>query len=475
MFLDDTACNLASLNLMHFRTIDGELRRRGLQARGRRDAPGAGDHRRLLAATRRRRSTAELARLPPAGPGLRQPGRAADGDAACPTTPTRAATTPAPSPRSCAARPTRSRRGSPSSMGPFAGYAKNARADAAASSASTARRRTSCATHGRAARAATRRSKQRLGRGAARWASEHGYRNSQVTVLAPTGTIGFMMDCDTTGIEPDIALIKYKKLVGGGMLKIVNNTVPARAAASSATRAAEVEAIVALPRRERDHRGRAGPQGRAPAGVRLRVQAGQGRAQHPLHGPPQDDGRRPAVPLGRHLQDGQPAQRRHRRGHRAGVPRGVEAGAQGGRGLPRRLQAQPAAQHLEEGRGGEGRGRARSPSSASARRRLPDERAGASPTSSRIAGHEGYLTVGHVRGRHAGRALLRDGQGGLGGLGPDGQLRHRDLAGAAVRRAAAGAGATSSATPASSPRASPATRTSRSPSRSPTTSSAGWR
>ncbi len=53
-----------------------------------------------------------------------------------------------------------------------------------------------------------------------------GYRNSQVTVLAPTGTIGFMMDCDTTGIEPDLALVKYKKLVGGGMIKIVNNTVP---------------------------------------------------------------------------------------------------------------------------------------------------------------------------------------------------------------------------------------------------------
>ncbi|MFO7768818.1 MAG: vitamin B12-dependent ribonucleotide reductase [bacterium] len=56
--------------------------------------------------------------------------------------------------------------------------------------------------------------------------SEHGFRNSQVTVLAPTGTIAFMMDCDTTGIEPDIALVKYKKLVGGGMLKIVNRTVP---------------------------------------------------------------------------------------------------------------------------------------------------------------------------------------------------------------------------------------------------------
>jgi ribonucleoside-diphosphate reductase alpha chain len=54
----------------------------------------------------------------------------------------------------------------------------------------------------------------------------NGYRNSQVTVLAPTGTIAFMMDCDTTGVEPDIALVKYKKLVGGGMLKIVNNTVP---------------------------------------------------------------------------------------------------------------------------------------------------------------------------------------------------------------------------------------------------------
>ncbi|MGH2378559.1 MAG: vitamin B12-dependent ribonucleotide reductase [Candidatus Limnocylindria bacterium] len=55
----------------------------------------------------------------------------------------------------------------------------------------------------------------------------HGYRNAQMTVLAPTGTISFMMDCDTTGIEPDIALVKYKKLVGGGMLKLVNQTVPA--------------------------------------------------------------------------------------------------------------------------------------------------------------------------------------------------------------------------------------------------------
>src|SRR5216117_3572713 len=53
-----------------------------------------------------------------------------------------------------------------------------------------------------------------------------GYRNAQVTVLAPTGTIAFLMDCDTTGVEPDIALVKYKLLAGGGMLKIVNRTVP---------------------------------------------------------------------------------------------------------------------------------------------------------------------------------------------------------------------------------------------------------
>jgi ribonucleoside-diphosphate reductase alpha chain len=57
--------------------------------------------------------------------------------------------------------------------------------------------------------------------------SRYGFRNAQATVLAPTGTISFLMDCDTTGIEPDIALVKYKQLAGGGMLKIVNNTVPA--------------------------------------------------------------------------------------------------------------------------------------------------------------------------------------------------------------------------------------------------------
>ena len=74
-------------------------------------------------------------------------------------------------------------------------------------------------------------------------AREHGVRNSQVSVLAPTGTIAFMMDCDTTGVEPDIALVKYKKLVGGGVLKIVNTTVP-RALARLGYDSREVQSIV---------------------------------------------------------------------------------------------------------------------------------------------------------------------------------------------------------------------------------------
>jgi len=66
---------------------------------------------------------------------------------------------------------------------------------------------------------------RRVWDGALSLGKKYGYRNAQVTVLAPTGTIGFLMDCDTTGIEPDIALVKYKLLAGGGMLKIVNQTV----------------------------------------------------------------------------------------------------------------------------------------------------------------------------------------------------------------------------------------------------------
>ncbi|MBO4143351.1 vitamin B12-dependent ribonucleotide reductase [Micromonospora tulbaghiae] len=72
---------------------------------------------------------------------------------------------------------------------------------------------------------------------------KHGWRNSQASVLAPTGTIGLMMDCDTTGVEPDLALVKFKKLVGGGSMQIVNQTVP-RALRSLGYPEEQVEAIV---------------------------------------------------------------------------------------------------------------------------------------------------------------------------------------------------------------------------------------
>jgi ribonucleoside-diphosphate reductase alpha chain len=80
--------------------------------------------------------------------------------------------------------------------------------------------------------------------GAIEIGQKYGYRNAQATVLAPTGTIAFLMDCDTTGVEPDIALVKYKRLVGGGLLKIVNNTIP-EALTNLGYDQKEMEAIVA--------------------------------------------------------------------------------------------------------------------------------------------------------------------------------------------------------------------------------------
>ena len=71
---------------------------------------------------------------------------------------------------------------------------------------------------------------------------KHGFRNAQATVIAPTGTIGLVMDCDTTGIEPDFALVKFKKLAGGGYFKIINRAVP-RALAGLGYDAAQIAAI----------------------------------------------------------------------------------------------------------------------------------------------------------------------------------------------------------------------------------------
>ena len=140
--------------------------------------------------------------------------------------------------------------------------------------------------------------------GALAHGERYGFRNSQVTaVLAPTGTIGFMMDCDTTGIEPDLALVKYKKLVGGGMIKIVNSTVPS-ALIKLGYNEAEVNAIVSYIDATGTIEGAPGHQYGTPGGVRLQLQAGEGYAQHPLHGAREDDGGDAAVSLGGHLEDG---------------------------------------------------------------------------------------------------------------------------------------------------------------------------
>ena len=76
-----------------------------------------------------------------------------------------------------------------------------------------------------------------------RLGKKNGFRNAQASVLAPTGTIGLMMDCDTTGVEPDLALVKFKKLVGGGSMQIVNNTVP-KALKRLGYQPEQIEAIV---------------------------------------------------------------------------------------------------------------------------------------------------------------------------------------------------------------------------------------
>ena len=221
MFLDDTACNLASLNVMHFRTIDDEFDVEAFKHAV--DVVLLGQE--IIVGFSRyptQRITENSHVFRPLGLGyanlgalLMASGLPYDSDAG----------------RNYAAAITALMCGQAylqsariaERIGPFAGYAKNAE-----SMLRVIRKHRKCAYQipaegvgGSLMEASRQVWDDALAKG-----SEHGFRNSQVTVLAPTGTIGFMMDCDTTGIEPDIALIKYKRLVGGGMLKIVNNTVP---------------------------------------------------------------------------------------------------------------------------------------------------------------------------------------------------------------------------------------------------------
>ncbi len=221
MFLDDSACNLASLNLMHFRSIDGCF---DVEAFSR--AIDLTILAQEILVSNAKYPTTPIARMSdeyrPLGLGyanlgalLMASGLPYDSDAG----------------RAAAAAITALMTGEAYAMsariaermGPFSGFERN--------------REPFLGVVRKHAQHVDRidptlLEKELLDGARAAWAdalrggTAHGYRNAQVTVLAPTGTIGFMMDCDTTGIEPDIALVKYKKLVGGGVLKIVNNTVP---------------------------------------------------------------------------------------------------------------------------------------------------------------------------------------------------------------------------------------------------------
>jgi ribonucleoside-diphosphate reductase alpha chain len=221
MFLDDSACNLASLNLMHFRSMDG-----GFDVESFKRAVDLTILAQEILVSNAKYPTPAIEKnshdYRPLGIGyanlgalLMASGVAYDSDAG----------------RAVAAAITALMTGEAYAMsariaahtGPFAGFDRN---------------RESCLRVLRKHADAVERIDRALApspvvaAARASWAdavrlgAEHGVRNAQVSVLAPTGTIGFMMDCDTTGIEPDIALVKYKKLVGGGVLKIVNNTVP---------------------------------------------------------------------------------------------------------------------------------------------------------------------------------------------------------------------------------------------------------
>ena len=137
------------------------------------------------------------------------------------------------------------------------------------------------------------------GRRALELGRRHGYRNAQVTVLAPTGTIAFMMDCDTTGVEPDIALVKYKTLVGGGVIKIVNRTVPDGARAPRLHAEADREDRRATSTSTTRSRARRSSRDEHLSIFDCAFRRAARHALDPLHGPHPHDGRRAAVPLGR--------------------------------------------------------------------------------------------------------------------------------------------------------------------------------
>ena len=295
----------------------------------------------------------------------------------------------------------------------------------------------------------------------------HGFRNAQATVLAPTGTISFMMDCDTTGIEPDIALVKYKQLAGGGMLKIVNQTVPL-ALRTLGYDQPQVEAIIAYIDKHDTIEGSPDLKPRAPAGVRLCLSAAGRQALDPLAGAHPDDGRRPAVRLRGHLEDSEHAAGKHCRGRRPGLYGRLAAGAEGPCHLPRRVERGAAA--IDEVQVAAGRGESRNRPAAGTPARYPP----VGDAQVQRLGPRGLHHRGPLSRRPAGRAVYHHGQGGQHHRRADGLFRHGRVDELAVRRAAGGVRQQVLAHPLRADGLYEESPTSRSPRASWTTSSAGW-
>ena len=321
-------------------------------------------------------------------------------------------------------------------------------------------------------------------------------------MLAPTGTIAFMMDCDTTGIEPDIALVKYKQLAGGGMLKIVNRTVPMALRKLGYDEPAirgvldyidAHDTIEGAPGLKDEHLpvfdcAFAPPQGGRSIHFRghLRMMAA---VQPFLSGAISKTCNMP--------------QRGDRRRHPRGLPRRLEARPQGAGDLPRRLQGEPAGEHQVRA-DDEGRRQKPPPPRRRARRRSPPRppqvaapvaaspsppapRRPVQPRRERLphtrqqpdaqVRHPGPRGLRHRRllpRRPARRAVHHDGQGRLDDRRPDGRRSGRRSRSACSTACRWRSSSTSSPTAGSSRPGSPRTRTSRSPRASPTTSSAGW-
>ena len=215
----------------------------------------------------------------------------------------------------------------------------------------------------------------------------HGYRNAQATVLAPTGTISFMMDCDTTGVEPDFSLVKSKKLVGGGEITIVNKTVP-MALDKLGYAPREVDEVVAFIDERNTVVG--APYLKTEHYPVFDCAIGE-RAIHYMGHMKMMGAVQPFI-SGRNLEDRESARDGHSRRGLEALHRVVAARREGDRDLPRQLQGRSAAVGPEGRRRGRG-ARSRVAAPQPKRRRLPDDRVEVG-RKFKVGEYEGYIHVG---------------------------------------------------------------------------------